>query len=320
MSSLIQLNEEALRCAIGKEFTFGIQKLGKPTVEKWVIRPGMEFASPHIWWGDTSKTRYDSYGGGPHEGLDFALAQKVDTRPFQAGLQGLAVSALLRGRVLWRFDDLVGDTLIVASDYQSQGYRFLVQYSHIDSQAVPVGSAVELGQNLGTIKRSDNLKSVTASHLHVSTAFLNEDLVATPDSSVTFDHWLQWESSGKLHYLDPLSLVAPEVRAAQFIIGREAKSPIARLVSTGSSRDDRAAIRRVLARAFPGIQSLNAKNAEAAKELTDSDSILVSNNRELWKIEYTGNLQIPSTLELSGYGFKFLVDTISLIEYANANI
>lgn len=318
MPLTIESIQESLRRALGDAFSTGIQKLGNPRIRKWIIRPGMEFGSPLIWWGDASKTRSDSYGGGPHEGLDFALAQTANSARVQAGLEGLPVIALLDGTALWRFEDLVGDTLIVASNLSHQGYRFILQYSHIDCSAIQIGNAISQGDTLGKIKLSSNPKSITAAHLHISTALIEEDLLELPDDSLSFTDWLEWDHPGKLIYVDPLALVSPEVKCERFLTGDAARSPISRLVSTGDCKDDRLQLRRVLARNFPGIQSLGAKSKADAEALLQSKCLLITCQSESWKIEYTNTLSIPEHVKLSGHGFSKLVETTSQIEQANS--
>lgn len=310
--------QDDLRSQIGEAFSLGIQNFGKDTISKWLIRPGMEFASPLIWWGDVNKTRFDSYGGGPHEGLDFALAQKAETGLNQAGLEGLRVTALLDGKALWCFQDLVGDTLIVLSDYHYQGYRFIIQYSHIDFENAQIGDRLSQGEDIGKIKRSQNPKSITASHLHISTALIDEKRIELPDSDVSFENWLEWDKDGSLIYLDPLSLLSWEVKSERFLIGEEAQSPIARLVSTGATKEERIQLRRALCRSFPGIQNISAKTIQDANFHLGPRCILTSCEQGDWKIEYTDPLSTPIGAKLSGHGFESLIETLTHIEHANS--
>lgn len=277
----------------------------------------MEFASPLIWWGDTSKTRLESYGGGPHEGLDFALAQTNCKQRLQAGLEGVTVSCLLEGRAHWRFDDLVGETLIVASEYSQDGKRFIVQYSHIDSENIAIGDELRQGTPIGKIKRSDNPKSITASHLHISTALIEERLLHAANGDISFNDWLRWDQSGDLRYLDPLSLVSPKTLQNHFLNGEYAKSVISRLVSTGACKEDRIRVRRALARNFPGVQCLNVKSLNDAKHLLDSKSILISYRDPSWTLEYIGTLTPPESKPLHGHSLSTLLETLSLIEQDN---
>ena len=80
--------EAVLRERIGSEYSRGLERLGDGRIRRWVLRRGKEFASPWIWWGDVSKSREESYGGGPHEGVDFALAEMTATGRVEAGLEG----------------------------------------------------------------------------------------------------------------------------------------------------------------------------------------------------------------------------------------
>jgi hypothetical protein len=124
--------ETFLREQIGDELGRGIEILGEGRVRRWFLRRGMEFGSPWIWWGDIDKSRHESYGGGPHEGVDFVLGEMVETGRVEAGMEGLRVPVVLAGRVLWCFADLVGETVIVATDQRIEDSRLVIQYSHID--------------------------------------------------------------------------------------------------------------------------------------------------------------------------------------------
>lgn len=311
--------EARLREQIGPEFTRGLQLLGQGRVRRWVLRRGKEFGSPWIWWGDVEKSREESYGGGPHEGIDFALAEMTETGRIEAGLEGMRVPIFAAGRSIWCFADLVGDTVIVATDERVDDFRLIIQYSHIDFGMVSLGWDLAAGTDIGRIKLSVNSKSITASHLHVSTALLKEDLLGLPPSEVDFTNWLHWDKDGSLVYLDPLALLAPEAKQELFVTGEAAQSPISALVGSGPTKEDRIILRRILARSFPGVRTLSKLNQATAREEVDPHGLFVWHETHRWRMEPGNALKVPSDLPLSGEGFDSLVTCIQVLEAAQGD-
>lgn len=306
--------EAQLRARIGAEFSQGLQLLGQGRVRRWLLRRGKEFGSPWIWWGDVEKSRQESYGGGPHEGVDFALAEMEDSGRVEAGLEDMRVPVFTAGRTIWCFADLVGDTVIVATDERIDDFRLVIQYSHIDFGMVSLGWDLAAGTDIGRIKLSVNSKSITASHLHVSTALLKEDLLGSPPSEVDFTNWLHWDKEGSLVYLDPLALLLPEVKDRFFVTGDAAQSPISTLVGTGPTKEDRIILRRILARNFPGLRTLSKLNEATAREEVDAHGLLVWHEAHKWRIEPGSALAVSSGQPLSGEGFESLVSCIQELE------
>ena len=309
--------EVFLRDRIGPEFSRGLRLLGRGRVRRWVLRRGKEFESPWIWWGDVRKSREESYGGGPHEGIDFALAEVDEAGRVEAGLEGLRVPVFTAGRVLWCFADLVGDTVIVATGVRLGSFRFVIQYSHIEFQNAEPGGWVEAGADIGRIKLSVNPKSITASHLHVSTALLREEFLSLAPTAVDFTNWLHWDRDGSLVYLDPLELLEPVVREELFLRGEAAESPIPKLIGSGPTKEDRLILRRILARGFPGIHALSVLTEEAAADELGERGLFVWNDRHRWWIRTGALLTVPGSLPMNGVGFEELVESIRRIETAS---
>jgi murein DD-endopeptidase MepM/ murein hydrolase activator NlpD len=309
--------EASLREQIGDELGRGMETLGKGRVRRWFLRCGMEFGSPWIWWGDIGKLRQESYGGGPHEGVDFALGEMVETGRVEAGTEGLRVPVLTAGRVLWCFADRVGDTVILATDQRFEDSRLIIQYSHIDFENVALGERIEAGRNIGKIKLSANPKSITASHLHVSIALLKEGLMTLPPGEVDFAVWLQWDSESSLVYLDPLELLNPEVKERLFVTGEAANSPVSILIATGLTREDRLRLSRVLARSFPGVRTISKVTDADATAARDANGLLVRASAIDWTLEPGEELSVAVGTRLSGTGYDGLVEAIRYLEIAN---
>jgi hypothetical protein len=49
------------------EMLVDANRIEAATFKCWVFRPGMQFNSPHKWWGDRGPRDF------PHEGVDFCL-------------------------------------------------------------------------------------------------------------------------------------------------------------------------------------------------------------------------------------------------------
>jgi len=308
--------ERLLRDRIGVEFTEGVRILGQGRVRRWVLRRGMEFQSPWIWWGDVSKSRVESYGGGPHEGVDFVLAEVDAGGRIEAGLEGMRVPAFTDGRVVWCFTDLVGDTVIVATDKRVGDLRMIIQYSHIDFENAEPGQRVAAGTDIGRIKLSVNPKSITASHLHISIGLLRENLLSLPPTGVDFTNWLDWDREGDLIYLDPLEILLPEAREGLFVSGDAANSPFSGLVGTGPTQEDRVILRRILSRNFPGVRTISRlTEAEAEAEMNDS-GVLVWKEGHDWRLMPGKALPVPAGQPLSGSGSGDLVEAIRSLETA----
>ncbi|MEZ5278063.1 MAG: hypothetical protein R3F07_16900 [Opitutaceae bacterium] len=265
-----------------------------------------------------SKSREESYGGGPHEGVDFALAEMTSTGRVEAGLEGMRVPVFTTGRIIWSFADLVGDTVIVATGEKIEDFRFVIQYSHIDFEKAALGEEVSGGTDIGRIKLSNNPKSITASHLHVSTALLRDDLLSLPPTAVDFTNWLHWEREGSLIYLDPLGLLESAVRDRLFVTGKDAESPIALLIGSGSTKEDRLILRRVLARSFPGLHTVSRQTVEEAVGDLGDRGLFVWNDARKWQIRAGRSLTVPSGSPIEGEGFEELVEAIRSVEMANA--
>ncbi|RKX33647.1 MAG: hypothetical protein DRP71_09760 [Verrucomicrobia bacterium] len=310
--------EATIREQIGNELSCGIQAFGKDRVRRWFLRRGMEFGSPWIWWGDVSKSRQESYGGGRHEGVDFAVGEMIETGRVEAGLEGLRVPVFTAGRVLWCFADLVGDTVIVATDRRLEDFRLVIQYSHIDFENVALGDRIEAGTEIGKIELSIDPKSITAPHLHLSIALLREELISLAPGEVDFTKWLHWESGGRLVYLDPLQLLTPEIRGRLFVTGDAANSPISSLVVAGPTREDRLRLRQALARNFPGVRTVSRSTESDAVAMMDRRGLLVAVDGELWRIDPGPDLEVPPDTRLSDTGYSDLIESIRILETGNS--
>ncbi|MBK1875465.1 hypothetical protein [Pelagicoccus mobilis] len=317
MSHQSKCIEATLHGLISESLSRGIQAFGQDRIQKWVIRRGMEFQSPWIWWGDPNKTRQESYGGGPHEGIDFALGEMKDSKRIQAGMAGLQIPAFTEGTLHWTFPDLVGDTAIVVSDKAINGQAIVFQYSHIELDAPQIGDRLSQGDAIGKIAQSQNPKSITASHLHLSVALIEQNLLERPNHEVDFNNWLEWEQLGQLTYFDPLELLSPEIKETRFVLGQKANSPFSRLVSTGATKEMRLELRRTLSLNFPGVQALSKKTLSEASAHQTNDSLLINRKNGTWEIQPSPSLEVPSQTCLEGDTDQKLVDTLCKIETAN---
>ncbi|MFN0117200.1 MAG: hypothetical protein ACKVQC_02760 [Elusimicrobiota bacterium] len=130
------------------------------------FKEGMRFKDTINWWG------YKGARAGPlqyHTGLDFSVGTKSDGshEQFKAGQ---AILAMKRGKVVGKFEDSMGETLIVASG------EFIVFYTHIlvatnkkSGKSYAIGDEVEDPDLIGYFTNPRNDTSTTSRHLHLGT-------------------------------------------------------------------------------------------------------------------------------------------------------
>ena len=309
--------EARLKERIGTEFSTGILALGDGHVKKWILRRGMEFQSPWIWWGDVNKTRKETYGGGPHEGVDFALGVMTDGGRIKANMQGVRVPLFTDGTPVWCFKDLVGDTVIVKTDVELNDSVLLIQYSHIEFEDAQFGKRYAMGTDIGKIKLSENPKSATASHLHISTGLLNKSILELSSDEVDFKNWLEWDVSGELVYIDPLALVSDSVKEGNFLMGEAAQSPIHSIICGIKKMGDPNGLKRHVTREFPGLRILRKSPVEAQENLHRRGLLILISEAE-WEIQIGEDLSSVEGMPLAGQGREHLVESIRGIEAANA--
>lgn len=134
---------------------------------KWLLPPGMSFASTTLWWG-RQKTRPR-----PHEGIDvkFFSTKRGRTCSLEAGT---VIPTLFSGRVTAIFTDLVSQSVLIA--HAQQGERCLYSlYAHVlPDPALTIGRCCSEGEIIGRIAQST--RHDVPAHLHLSTFWLTAAL------------------------------------------------------------------------------------------------------------------------------------------------
>ena len=147
-----------------------LNRLDRQGFKRWVLQPGMEFATRNTWWEDNGKRAT------PHEGLDFCCFADRS-----GGLVNLnektLVPAMYDGTVVKMIKDFLGISIVLEHGFQDRDKRLYSVYAHIFAAAgLVTGSRVKAGKPIATICATG--KKVMRSHLHLSVAWADEAAVA----------------------------------------------------------------------------------------------------------------------------------------------
>jgi len=153
-----------------------------------VQEPGMEYGAAGAWWGD-KKLRPQC-----HEGVDIVQFQTRAGATVPLG--NTSVRAIERGRVVARFPDFIGETLVVQRG-TAQSEFWLYAHMTLAEQAA-VGTSVECGDVVGCAAVSSKK---CPSHLHLSL------MRATTDEASSLAHILADVSWMSIHSTTTLSFV-----------------------------------------------------------------------------------------------------------------
>lgn len=307
--------ENKLQEKIGRKFSIGIERFQKQVIKKWILRPGMEFEGPMIWWANPDKTRFESYGGGPHEGIDFAIGINCANQLI-SGMENMEVKTFLPGHVLWTFKDLAGDTVIIEYPFEIDGYQLVCQYSHLKFDVNQLRRDLKCGDTIGYIPVSENPKSLTTSHLHFSMALMNKKYLFF-SQAMEFNTWLEWEKCGDLLYIDPLKLVDETLLKNRFIFGSQAKAKIGEIIIYSSTKEKRIQNKRNLSKKFPGTKittKMDLSDAESYLDQCDSIALIIHIEEDCWRIHRHNNTLRFGQIE--GNHLDILISELFRVEIA----
>lgn len=149
-------------------FTARLARESGLSILRWVLEPGMGFGDHGVWWGERRRRER------PHNGLDLRLYESAGGGTAALG-KATAIPPLYAGRIVSRFPDFLGETLVVAHDVREGGARLTTWYGHVVPApcAVP-GARVGAGEVLATL--ADAGGGRVPPHLHLTAAFLPESL------------------------------------------------------------------------------------------------------------------------------------------------
>lgn len=169
----------------------------KTALVEWLFLPGMKFGECEKWWqpGSCRKT--------PHEGLDL-LAYRDGNGGEQRLSAATRIPPLLRGVLIGRCKDFLGETVILAHDfYDPSGRRLHTFYGHLHPAETPETTAIITPDSpLGNIAWPGKSNTGCPPHLHLSLAWVDQSLPMQDFS------WDKFCASETFRPGDPLPLVS----------------------------------------------------------------------------------------------------------------
>jgi len=168
--------------------------LDRSGLHGWVFCAGMQFNSPHKWWGDHGRRDY------PHEGLDFCLYRRSN-----GGIGRLdantRIPAIRGGRVVAVFKDYLGQAVVVEHLLAANDGRLLTFYAHTRPlDGLKIGARIEEGQVIATLADTRGSRAGIRPHLHFS--------LGLTTGSIAYEgfEWNTIRSAG-VTLLDPLPVL-----------------------------------------------------------------------------------------------------------------
>jgi murein DD-endopeptidase MepM/ murein hydrolase activator NlpD len=154
------------------EMLVDANRIEAATFKCWVFCPGMQFNSPHKWWGDRGQRDF------PHEGVDFCLYEDRSGQMHRLD-EKTRIPAMADGVVRAVFRDYLGQAVIVEHDDVQGGegsYLSIYAHTHPRKDLRP-GTAVRAGDIIATIADTRSSKIKILPHLHLSIGRPSPDLV-----------------------------------------------------------------------------------------------------------------------------------------------
>jgi murein DD-endopeptidase MepM/ murein hydrolase activator NlpD len=165
------------------------------TFKCWVFRPGMQFNSPHKWWGDRGPRDF------PHEGVDFCLYEDRSGQLHRLD-EKTRIPVMADGVVRAVFKDYLGQALIVEhDDLQGEG-SYLSIYAHTrPREGLRRGHAVRAGDIIATIADTRHSKAKILPHLHLS--------IGRPSPDLAYENfvWNIMRDPGRVTLLNPMGAI-----------------------------------------------------------------------------------------------------------------
>ena len=169
-----------------------LNRLDKLGFGRLIFQPGMEFGTRDKWWEDTGSRPT------PHEGLDLCCFEDNSGRlVYLAG--NTLVPVLYDGTLVNIFTDFLGESILLAHDFQDNGRNLHSIYAHtVPDKALRRGSRVKAGEVIASTCPSKN-KSMNP-HLHLTVLWAPETAIATLD-------WATINQADHVILCDPLDFL-----------------------------------------------------------------------------------------------------------------
>jgi murein DD-endopeptidase MepM/ murein hydrolase activator NlpD len=177
------------------EILLDANRIEAATFKCWVFCPGMQFNSPHKWWGDCGPRDF------PHEGVDFCLYEDCSGQVHR--LDGKTrIPVMADGVVRAMFKDYLGQALIIEhDDLQGEGI-YLSIYAHTrPREGLRRGHAVRAGDIIATIADTRHSKAKILPHLHLS--------IGRPSPDLAYENfvWNIMRDPDRVILMDPMDMI-----------------------------------------------------------------------------------------------------------------
>jgi murein DD-endopeptidase MepM/ murein hydrolase activator NlpD len=177
------------------EMLLDANRIEAATFKCWVFRPGMQFNSPHKWWGDRGPRDF------PHEGVDFCLYEDRSGQLHRLD-EKTRIPVMADGVVRAMFKDYLGQALIVEhDDLQGEGINLSI-YAHTrPREGLRRGHAVRAGDIIATIADTRHSKAKILPHLHLS--------IGRPSPDLVYENfvWNIMRDPGRVTLLNPMDAI-----------------------------------------------------------------------------------------------------------------
>jgi len=175
------------------QYLLDVNRPGLDDFKQWLFHPGMLFQAPQQWWG-RGQNRPTA-----HEGIDICWFEDTGGNRRSLGRE-TRIPAPFPGRVAKISRDFLGLSIFLAHDLITDGGRQLyTAFGHTAPvEGLGAGEPVAAGEAIAWISVPADKKSAVPPHLHLTLAFLPDDMPA---------EYLTWDRLGiepTITLLDPL--------------------------------------------------------------------------------------------------------------------
>jgi hypothetical protein len=163
--------------------------------KEWLFAPGMLFSARGKWWGNGGDRT------APHEGIDLKYYRTVDGRTNSIG-PGMKIPVIFPGRVAVVIDDFLGKSVFIRHpQFHRMEATLFSAYGHTQPEP-EIQEGVKLEEDIiGTIADKENSRRNIPPHLHISVAWIADNLLAKDFS------WKKLSEPGISIFVDPLFIL-----------------------------------------------------------------------------------------------------------------
>jgi hypothetical protein len=173
-----------------------INHISETNFKEWLFTPGMLFKAREKWWGSGGQRTT------PHEGIDLKYFSTTDNK--QLSLEpGFKIPVLFAGQVGAVIDDFLGKSVFIRHpQFRHASATLFTAYGHtLPEPEIQEGFDLREGDIIGTIAETKNKNTIGPPHLHVSAAWIADNLLVKDIS------WRKLNEPGISRLVDPLSML-----------------------------------------------------------------------------------------------------------------